>query len=411
MSKADPDLIYLNDYNYDLPESRIAKYPLEERDQSKLIIKQGQQISIGSFQDLPRYIPRDSIMVFNETRVIQARLVFHKESGARIEIFCLEPSSPHLISEIAFQQKSPVTWKCLVGNAKKWKQGPLKKNLEIQGKSFPLYARMLDAAEDAYLIEFSWEDQSFSFSEVLDAAGKVPLPPYIKRDSEEDDRYRYQTIYARNDGSVAAPTAGLHFSDRVFRKLEEKGILSLKLTLHVGAGTFKPVNTPTIREHSMHRERIQISKSFIESILKHEGSSITAVGTTSVRSLESLYWLGLKIIKKGVRASDFLINQWDPYEMDAAGIPATESLGAVLDLMRKKNMETISGQTQLIIIPGYRFRLTDIMVTNFHMPRSTLLLLVAAFVGKSWKDIYQKALDEDFRFLSYGDSCLFFRDP
>jgi S-adenosylmethionine:tRNA ribosyltransferase-isomerase len=411
MSKANPDLIYLKDYNYDLPESRIAKYPLKERDQSKLIIYKGQQISVGSFQDLPGHIPRDSLMVFNETRVIQARLVFHKESGARIEIFCLESSTPHITSEIAFQQESPVIWKCLVGNAKKWKQGALKQSLDIQGKSFPFYARMLAVVGDAYLVEFSWGDKSYTFSEVLDAAGKVPLPPYIKRDSEEDDRQRYQTIYARNDGSVAAPTAGLHFSDRIFQKLKEKGILSLKLTLHVGAGTFKPVNTPTIRDHSMHKERIQISKSFIESILKNKNSKITAIGTTSVRSLESLYWLGLRIIKNGVMPNDFLINQWDPYEMDATGITTKEALSAVLDKMRMNGMETINGQTQLIIIPGYRFRLTDIMLTNFHMPRSTLLLLVAAFVGKRWNDIYQKALDEDFRFLSYGDSCLFFRDP
>jgi S-adenosylmethionine:tRNA ribosyltransferase-isomerase len=410
MMKPMIDLIDINDYHYELPESRIAKYPLPERDRSKLIFYKDKKIGIGSFLDLPQHIPGHSVMVFNETRVIQARLLFHKESGARIEIFCLEPADHNGVSELAFQQESPVTWKCLVGNARKWKEGRLAMDVVVDDKNTRLYARMTGPVENAFLIEFSWDEPSLGFSEILDAAGKVPLPPYIKRASEDDDKLRYQTIYARHDGSVAAPTAGLHFTDRVLERLLEKNISLHKLTLHVGAGTFKPVSAASIREHTMHDEQVIISRSFIENITSRLDETIVAVGTTSVRSFESLYWLGLKLIKQGIEPDQFHVGQWEPYEAGLPDINPKDALSAILDYMRENHLENISGRTRLIIIPGYGFRFVDALVTNFHMPKSTLLLLVAALVGERWREIYQTALENGFRFLSYGDSCLFFRD-
>ncbi len=405
-----PDHININDYHYDLPEERIAKYPLEKRDESKLIIYKDKLISTGCFHDLPSRIPENSTMVFNETRVIQARLLFQKDSGARIEIFCLEPLEYSGLFELAFQQYGPVTWKCLVGNAKKWKQGTLHMSIEVHKQEINLYARMIEPSDDAFLIEFYWDNPGLTFSEVLDASGKVPLPPYLNRPSEESDKIRYQTIYARHEGSVAAPTAGLHFSDKIFQELSQKDIQFHKLTLHVGAGTFKPVSAESIRGHTMHSENIVFKKSFIESMINSLNKPLTAVGTTSVRSLESLYWLGNKMITERIIPEKFHVHQWDPYDKGLPGIPEEEALSAILKYMNEHHLEHISGQTQLIIVPGYRFRFVDALVTNFHMPKSTLLLLVAAVVGNRWKEIYETALEDGFRFLSYGDSCLFFRD-
>jgi len=404
------EYINISDFDYQLPEARIAKFPLDKRDQSKLILYRNQQISTGYFKDLPDHIPEGSVMVFNETRVVQARLMFHKESGAQIEIFCLEPVDENVLLELAFQLGSPVTWRCLIGNASKWKQGPLIKKIITKGQEVNLQARRISTEVDAFLVEFSWDSKEVTLSEVLDASGSVPLPPYIKRASVESDKIRYQTIYARNEGSVAAPTAGLHFSDQIFTQLSQKDIQFQKLTLHVGAGTFKPVSTENINDHTMHSERVVFQKSFIENIYYSLDKPIIAVGTTSVRSLESLYWLGCKVIARNMPADEFHIMQWDPYEMGRQKISNKQALAAVLEYMQDHHLDQINGQTQMIIVPGYEFRFINALITNFHMPKSTLLLLVAALIGSYWKEVYEIALSNDFRFLSYGDSCLFFKD-
>lgn len=400
--------INIADFDYNLPEERIAKFPLEVRDASKLLICERDQVSQDVFSHVADHLPAGSLLVFNETKVIQARLVFRKETGARIEIFCLEPVEPHTDFQLAFQERNRLTWKCFVGNSKRWKSGELELNIEVNGQAVALKAERISRSEESSLVSFYWDNPGFTFSEILENSGMTPIPPYLNRQPVESDKSRYQTIYAHNKGSVAAPTAGLHFTDKVFNSLQKKGISETKVTLHVGAGTFKPVVSQTVGEHVMHFEKIIISKATIMDLLKIQPGKIIAVGTTSVRTLESLYWYGLKLMNTKSPPKEIYIEQWDPYSYDQEDLPETSVvLKAILDYMEKEGLDHLSGSTQLMILPGYKYRIIKGMITNFHQPKSTLLLLVAAFLGDKWKEVYQYALDHDFRFLSYGDSCLF----
>lgn len=402
--------ILINDYDYLLPEERIAKYPLEERDHSKLLLYKGGEITEKQFLNIPELIPESSLLVYNNTRVIQARMVFHKESGARIEIFCLEPIHPsdYVLSLGATDQCS---WKCLVGNLKKWKGDTLKKELQINDQHCILKAR-LEGDRNNPTVNFCWNNPSISFAEILDHAGELPIPPYLNRASEDKDKESYQTVYSRIKGSVAAPTAGLHFTDRVFNKLESRNIQTEELTLHVGAGTFQPVKSEAISGHTMHTEVISVPLDSVKNIQERLGT-ILAVGTTTVRTLESLYYLGLKI--KAAEGNFILerdalhVGQWDPYTDDDKTLTAKESLEVIIEYMEKHNLTVLHAQTQILIQPGFHFRIINGMITNFHQPRSTLLLLVSAWIGEDWKKVYRYAMDHDFRFLSYGDSSLLLR--
>jgi len=396
----------IDDYTYELPATRIASYPLEQRDQSKLLVSAGESISEARFSELADFLEPGSLMVLNNTRVVQARLEFFKETGARIEIFCLEPLTPVTDVQQALGHSSPVTWQCLVGNAKKWKAGQL--SLENKASRLKLSADMLSRKGEEFEIAFSWEPASLSFGQILEQAGKTPLPPYITRDASESDKKAYQTVFAKDDGSVAAPTAGLHFTPAVFDALQQKDIGHRFLTLHVGAGTFKPVSSDTIGGHQMHREQFLVQRDLLEDLVQHQGK-IVSVGTTSMRTLESLYWLGVKILNGYHAENGFAcIDQWEPY-LTGSRPGLKESLVAILQYLHRHGLENLRGETALIIVPGYTFKLVDVLVTNFHQPRSTLLMLVAAFAGPVWKEAYEFALKNDFRFLSYGDSCLFFR--
>lgn len=396
----------MENYDYDLPGDRIADHPVGRRDRSRLLVMDGDQPQEDVFSNIHRYLPGGSLMVFNDTRVVRARLVFHKSTGARIEIFCLEPILPASEISKAFRAKGPVIWKCMIGNARKWRNGKLGIQLDGPHGAVYLEAERIGEADGAFLVRFTWEPSSLTFAHVLEAAGKVPLPPYIERDAEEDDAVRYQTIYARNDGSVAAPTAGLHFTDEVLSSLSDKGIGTSRLTLHVSAGTFKPVEHDDICDHHMHTEQVLIPRTLVESLIISD-RRVIAVGTTSMRTLESLYWYG--VLLETDPGAAFHIRQWLPYE-SKTGIDRGKALRNVLDHMEDKGLEQIHGTTGLIIVPSYAFSIVDILITNFHMPRSTLLLLVAAFAGEHWRTAYDYALDKGFRFLSYGDSCLFFRN-
>jgi len=395
--------ISIADYTYELPDERIAMFPLEQRDASNLLVYDKGIISKGVFKDLSHHVNGPALMVFNNTRVVQARLLFQKDSGALIEVFCLEPAGEVHDIQLAFQQKNKCSWFCLVGNAKKWKQGTLTMkvgNTTLQGTKG-------DSVKDGYIVHFTWQGNA-TFAEMLELAGKTPLPPYIGRKAQESDKERYQTIFARHSGSVAAPTAGLHFTPEVLNDLSSKNIEKTYVTLHVGAGTFKPVSTKTIGDHDMHHEQVIINRSTIEVLLKQLNNDIICVGTTSVRTIESLYWLGAKLINGYTFGSDgFIIEQWEPYENTFKTLPdVPEALEAILVFLNRNNTDTIHGETSLIILPGYTFKLVKTLITNFHQPQSTLLLLVAAFCGPGWKSIYDFALENEFRFLSYGDSCL-----
>jgi len=398
-----PSHIKIEDYNYKLPEKRIAKYPLTNRDDSKLLYLNSGRPEARKFRELPDLLPADSLLVFNETKVIQARLQFRKKSGANIEIFCLEPVEPSNDFQIAFQQPSPVVWECLVGNAKRWKDEPLELIISQGADEIMLTAEKTGCTGDAFLISFRWEPQHIPFSEIIELTGKVPLPPYLNREAEESDKKRYQTIYARHDGSVAAPTAGLHFTDRIFEELARKGIETEQLTLHVGAGTFKPVSSETIAEHEMHTEHIVIPVEALEHMSRKAEDHIIAVGTTSLRTIESLYWMAVKLDNGD---ESFKINQWDPYELPQK-MTGKEALQILIKYADDHRLKELKGQTQMIIAPGYRLKLAKGLLTNFHQPKSTLLLLVAAIIGNKWKSAYNFSLQNGFRFLSYGDSCLF----
>lgn len=405
-----PD-IDINQFNYHLPSEKIAQYPLAKRDHSKLLIFKDHKINEEVFYNIHQYLPTNSLLFYNATKVIQARLLFQKSTGANIEIFCLEPQQPtHEIQE-AFHQQSGVIWECLVGNSKKWKEETLSLEFNYNNKTALLSAKRIKQMGKHALIEFSWKPGDLSFSEILLHSGLMPLPPYMHRKTEESDKERYQTVYAKMEGSVAAPTAGLHFTDPILSQLKARNISIDELTLHVGAGTFVPVKGSSVANHTMHSEQIVISKESIKSLISNIDHPTIAVGTTTVRTLESLYWHGVKLIVNKDDATEINIQQWDPYQSQYnCGISVSESLNAVIQQMNSLSQASIKGHTQLIIIPGYQIRIPDILITNFHMPKSTLLLLVSAFIGDYWKDIYKHALNNDFRFLSYGDSCLFFKE-
>lgn len=404
-----PD-INIVDFDYPLPSERIAQYPLENRDASKLLIFSDNTISEDIFSNLAHYIPAQSLVVFNDTKVVRARLIFSKKTGATIEIFCLDPVTPTQDVHDAFQQTNDSTWKCLVGNVKRWKGELLKKEFSRLGVKYVLFAERKEFLGDGcYAVEFHWEPKNMSFLELLENAGLVPLPPYIKRASSDSDVIRYQTIYAQSEGSVAAPTAGLHFTEKLLTTLKrENRCLFENVTLHVGVGTFRPVSSPDISEHVMHSEKIQVSRKTIISVLNNLGRPLIATGTTSVRALESLYWSGIRLLIDGDDVHPE-VHQWDPYEERYnQNISVKKALITLVEYIDNKKLTGYSGSTQLMILPGYKFRFTDGILTNFHMPQSTLLMLVAAFIGEKWKVAYDYAYLHDFRFLSYGDACLFF---
>ena len=399
-----PD-IKIEDYNYSLPDTRIAKYPLSERDASKLLIYRNGQPTEACFKDISSQIPEDSLMVFNDTKVVPARLHFKRDSGAHIEIFCLEPVLPEeYVSMFAVTERC--RWKCIVGNVKRWKNDTLRlynpqSNDEIA--DMDLKADLIERCGETSIVEFSWADGA-PFSKVLEVCGSIPIPPYLNRDTENIDLERYQTLYARFRGSVAAPTAGLHFTEQVLNAIRAKNVVTDTVCLHVGAGTFLPVKSSNVAEHTMHREPFVVTLEFLERLMERKGS-IVAVGTTSVRTLESLYYVGIKCIEQGVPSD---VDQWDPYEKEYT-YTLKESIGAIIDYLKTNGLTELQVGTRIIIVPGYQFKMVDILVTNFHQPQSTLLLLISAFVGGDWQNIYNYALEHGFRFLSYGDSSILFR--
>lgn len=391
-------LAKITDFSYDLPDERIAKHPLENRDASKLMVYKNGKIIDEQFPHCVNYLPENSLVIFNDTRVIHARIIMQKSTGARIEILCLEPCNPSNYEQ-NFAQVGECSWKCVVGNAKKWKNEPLQATID---ETIQFSAEKGEATEDGFVVTFRWTG-THSFSEILEIIGKIPIPPYLNRESEEDDNVRYQTIFAEHNGSVAAPTAGLHFTPRVIESFSSKNIEVDKVTLHVGAGTFKPVKTELFTDHVMHQELCIVRKSLIENILTHQ-SRITAVGTTSVRTLESLYWLGVKL-RVDAKADISHLSQWEAYELPQS-VTLGDALNAILLYMQEKNLREIEYHTQVMITPKYKFRLVTAMFTNFHQPQSTLLLLISAFIGDAWRTLYKHALENDYRFLSYGDSSL-----
>lgn len=396
--------IRISDYDYNLPDERIAKFPLKERDSSKLLIYNHGNISEDVFSSLPRHLKPGILMVFNNTKVIQARLHFRKDTGALIEVFCLEPYSPADYAQ-NFQQTGSCEWLCMIGNLKKWKEGPLHKEMEIKGRNIILCAERGEAIGTSHVVRFSWNDSDITFSDILEVMGELPIPPYLNRETQESDKQTYQTVYSKIKGSVAAPTAGLHFTERVLSELDKVGIEREELTLHVGAGTFKPVKSEEIEGHSMHTEYISVRRSTIERIIAH-GAEVLAVGTTSVRTLESLYYIGMKLEHdKDLTEQELHVSQWEPYDSNET-IEPVKALQNIVDYLDMHGMETLHTSTQIIIAPGYDYHIVKAMITNFHQPKSTLLLLVSAFVHGDWHRIYDYALSHDFRFLSYGDSSL-----
>ena len=402
-----PKHLHIKDFSYELPDEKIAKFPLDNRDGSKLLVYNQGTISTDNFSDIANYIPEQSLMVFNNTKVIHARLLFNRETGAQIEVLCLEPmNQPDIPS--ALNLKGSSIWKCMVGNAKKWNQGEkLIREIESADGIIQLTAILLNKIEDTYIVGFFWTPFEKPFSEVIHFAGQLPLPPYLKRDNIPSDEVRYQTIYAAEQGSIAAPTAGLHFTESVFDKLIAKQINIGDVTLHVGAGTFKPIKSDELAGHEMHEERISISLDTLEQIALHLESKlpITAVGTTVTRTLESLYWHGIKLMQHP-NLDEISIQQWEPYETETNGVSSAEAIQTIIDCLKNNNLKDLQGKTKIIIAPGYDFKIVDILVTNFHQPENTLMLLVAAFVKEDWRAIYDYALKNEFRFLSYGDSSI-----
>ena len=408
-----PKNLSINDFNYDLPEEKIAVYPLPERDQSKLLIYQNGNISEDIYRNIADHLPENSFLVFNDTKVIKARILFQKPTGAVIEIFCLEPYEKINDYAVVLQQKNSTRWKCMIGGAGKWKEKYLEKTLTINGEEIILKAELVEKLSDAYVVELTWNPGHFSFAEIIDHAGETPLPPYIKRKAEESDAERYQSIYSHYEGSVAAPTAGLHFTEQIFSSFKNKNIETGFVTLHVGAGTFKPVKSESMEGHEMHSEWIDVSTKFIEQLIQNILNGVFCVGTTSVRTVESLYWMGLKtFIDPEFNFEDLKISQWEVYEDQflKTNLSPKESLTSLLEYLNKKNLNRLFIQTQIIIAPGYKFKITKGIITNFHQPKSTLLLLVSAMIGDKWREMYDYALSHQFRFLSYGDGCLMFSD-
>lgn len=416
--------IKISDYNYDLPDERIAKFPIAQRDHSKLLVYKHGEVSDDVFHHLPTYLPQGALMIFNNTKVIQARLHFRKETGALIEVFLMEPAEP-TDYELMFQTTGHCTWLCMIGNLKKWKEGSLKRDFEIKSHKLTLSATMRrgDALGSEaqkmvakgggtnYWVDFDWDNDKVSFAEILEAVGELPIPPYLNRKTEESDKTTYQTVYSKVKGSVAAPTAGLHFTDAVLKDLDAHGIDREEVTLHVGAGTFKPVKSLEIEGHQMHTEYIVVHRRSLEKLIKHE-CRVIAVGTTSVRTIESLYYMGVHLLKHPEANEDDLhVKQWDPYELSedgnlVDGITPMQAIQAIIDYLDRNGLEALHSSTQIIIAPGYQYKIVKMLVTNFHQPQSTLLLLVSAFLKGDWKKVYDYALSHDFRFLSYGDSSL-----
>lgn len=416
--------IKISDYNYDLPDERIAKFPIAQRDHSKLLVYKHGEVSDDVFHHLPTYLPQGALMIFNNTKVIQARLHFRKETGALIEVFLMEPAEP-TDYELMFQTTGHCSWLCMIGNLKKWKEGSLKCDFEIKGHKLTLSATMRrgdalgsEAQEMVakgggtnYWVDFDWDNDKVSFAEILEAVGELPIPPYLNRKTEESDKTTYQTVYSKIKGSVAAPTAGLHFTDAVLKDLDAHGIDREEVTLHVGAGTFKPVKSLEIEGHQMHTEYIVVHRRSLEKLIKHE-CRVIAVGTTSVRTIESLYYMGVHLLKHPEANEDDLhVKQWDPYELSedgnlVDGITPMQAIQAIIDYLDRNGLETLHSSTQIIIAPGYQYKIVKMLVTNFHQPQSTLLLLVSAFLKGDWRKVYDYALSHDFRFLSYGDSSL-----
>ena len=401
---AKTEQIRIEEFNYPLPDERIAKFPLTKRDESKLLVYRNGKIDEAVFKQLSDYLPQGSMLVYNNTRVIQARMLFQKETGAQIEVFCLEPVIPHDYA-LVFQQTESCSWLCLVGNLKKWKEGALHKTIRMDDKEVVLSAERIKTTGDSHLVRFSWNNPQVTFAELLDAAGILPIPPYLHRETRESDLQTYQTVYSKIKGSVAAPTAGLHFTSEVLAGLDAKGFTREEVTLHVGAGTFKPVKSEVIGDHEMHTEFISVRRSAIENIRTNLGR-IIAVGTTSVRTLESLYYMGRTLVNNpDATPEELVVTQWTPYH-DTEEVTAHEALTALLDYLGRNQTDTLLSATQIMIAPGYEFKIVKGIITNFHQPKSTLLLLISAFVNGNWKSIYNYALDNDFRFLSYGDSSL-----
>ena len=410
--------IKIKDFNYHLPDERIAKFPLAERDSSKLLLYRKGEVQEDTFVNLPQYLPEGALMVFNNTKVIQARLHFRKETGALIEVFCLEPAVPHDYV-LMFQQTRSCSWYCMIGNLKKWKNGALKRTVTVRGQEIELTVTRGEMHGNSHRVDFVWNSDEVTWAEILDAVGELPIPPYLNRETQESDKETYQTVYSKIKGSVAAPTAGLHFTERVLEALDRHGIDREEVTLHVGAGTFKPVKSEEIEGHEMHTEYICVNKRTIEKLIAHGGACI-AVGTTSVRTLESLYYIGVYLETHPDASEEELhVQQWTPYEYaeqtrsqgsEPDGRPealtTVEALQNILDYLERNELSALHTSTQIIIAPGYTYHVVRMMVTNFHQPQSTLLLLVSAFVHGDWHKIYDYALEHDFRFLSYGDSSL-----
>ncbi len=402
----DPKHIRISDYNYDLPDERIAKFPIAQRDHSKLLVYKHGEVSDDSFYHLPDYLPEGALMVFNNTKVIQARMHFRKETGALIEVFLLEPADP-TDYELMFQLTSHCSWLCMIGNLKKWKEGTLKRDFNIKGQPLTLTATRRQMVGNSHWVDLEWNNANVTFAEILEEVGELPIPPYLNRDTEESDKTTYQTVYSKIKGSVAAPTAGLHFTEDVLHAIDEKGIDREEVTLHVGAGTFKPVKSEEIEGHEMHTEYICVRKETLEKLIAHDAKAI-AVGTTSVRTLESLYYMGCRLARNPeLSESELHIDQWEPYEERAGEeIAPKEALQHLLSWLERHHLPALHSSTQIIIAPGYEYKIVKMLVTNFHQPQSTLLLLVSAFVKGDWHKIYDYALAHDFRFLSYGDSSL-----
>lgn len=412
--------IHISDYNYDLPDSRIAKFPVSPRDTSKLLVYRHGEISDDIFYNLPKYLPQKSLMVFNNTKVIQARMHFRKETGALIEVFLMEPAAP-TDYELMFQTRGECSWLCMVGNLKKWKEGSLVRTFDVAGTTINFKATMRRDIIDAksggtnYWVDFAWDNPQVSFAEILDAVGELPIPPYLNRETQDSDKTTYQTVYSKIKGSVAAPTAGLHFTDKVLAAIDAAGVRREELTLHVGAGTFKPVKSEEIDGHTMHTEYVCVRRDTLQTLLDYDCCAI-AVGTTSVRTLESLYYMGVKLeANPDAAEEDLHVCQWEPYEKADGtpvggnlvdGITPQKAISNIIAWLDKNNLKTLHSSTQIIIAPGYEYKIVKVLVTNFHQPQSTLLLLVSAFLKGDWHNVYDYALSHDFRFLSYGDSSI-----
>jgi S-adenosylmethionine:tRNA ribosyltransferase-isomerase len=396
--------IRISDFNYPLPDERIAKFPIAERDHSKLLLYRHGGVGEDVFYNLPKYLPKGALMIFNNTKVIQARIHFRKDTGALIEVFLLEPSQPSDY-ELMFQTTSHCSWLCMVGNLKKWKEGSLKRDFEIKGEKLTLTATRLKEIGSSHLVDFEWDNVNITFADILETVGELPIPPYLNRETQESDKETYQTVYSKIKGSVAAPTAGLHFTERVLADIDAHGIDREELTLHVGAGTFKPVKSEEIEGHEMHTEYICVHRSTLEKLIKHEGRAI-AVGTTSVRTLESLYYIGVNLSEHPDATEEELhVTQWAPYDTHPTMNPV-DAVRNILSYLNRNGLNALHTSTQIIIAPGYEYKIVKMLITNFHQPQSTLLLLVSAFVHGDWRKIYDYALSHDFRFLSYGDSSL-----